>query len=280
MKKLVVIICAAISIISCGDGHSHEEVTPTLQKIVSIGGTITETIYALGEGDQIVGVDLTSTYPEETKKITQLGHSSRLAPESILSTGANLLIGLRKDVSKQLEERLVNSGLKCLILDLEYSKKGTEQLIANLAKHFNKKAVGDSLITALNKDFHKVTAYKEEASVLFIYARGAGTLMVAGKNTAVDAMIGMSGGKNAIQSFEGYKALNAEALVAASPDVILLFDSGLRSLGGDLIKHIPGVALTPAGKSGKIISMDSQLLSGFGPRLGTAVYELGEKIHQ
>jgi iron complex transport system substrate-binding protein len=114
---------------------------------------------------------------------------------------------------------------------------------------------------------------------LFIYARGAGTMLVSGTGTSLDAIIRLAGAQNAVSGFSDFKPLSAESLVAADPDVILMFSSGLQSMGGiEGLLKVPGIVQTTAGKNKKIITMDGELLSGFGLRLPQAVRELHDKI--
>lgn len=104
-------------------------------------------------------------------------------------------------------------------------------------------------------------------------------MMVGGTGTQVDRAIALAGGRNAVTEFSDYKPLTAEALVKANPDVILLFSSGLESLGGAAgLKKVPGISQTNAGRNNRFVSMDGELLSSFGPRLGEAVMELEGKI--
>lgn len=106
-------------------------------------------------------------------------------------------------------------------------------------------------------------------------------MMVSGTGTSVDKVIQLTGAQNAVTGFTDFRPLTAESLVAANPDIILLFDSGLKSLGGiDGLLKVPGVAQTAAGRNKKVIAMDGELLSGFGLRLPQAIRELQEKIHQ
>ena len=78
---------------------------------------------------------------------------------------------------------------------------------------------------------------------------------------------------------ESRRDMTPEALVAANPDVLLLFDSGLQSLGGTAgLLQVPGIAQTTAGRTGRVVEMDGQLLTGFGPRLGLAATELAKKL--
>jgi iron complex transport system substrate-binding protein len=139
---------------------------------------------------------------------------------------------------------------------------------------------GKLLLTRFNKEMASLPRLKKSQKVLFIYARGAGSLMVAGKKTSVDAVISLSGAKNALTSFEDFKPLTAESLVLANPDIILMFNSGVQSLGGlNGLVQVQGLAQTNAGKNKRIIEMDGQLLTGFGPRLPLALKELIEKMN-
>ncbi len=104
-------------------------------------------------------------------------------------------------------------------------------------------------------------------------------MTVSGTGTALDHMIGLAGAQNAITGFTQFKPLSAESLVAANPDVLLLFDSGLQSVGGpDGLLTVQGISATNAGKKQRSFPwMDN--FSGFGLRLPAAIAELNKKIH-
>jgi len=104
---------------------------------------------------------------------------------------------------------------------------------------------------------------------------------VAGEDTQMDQMIRLAGGKNAATGFKDFKPLTPEALVAANPEIIVLFDSGMESLEGlDGLLALPGMNATTAGQQGNFISMDGQYLAGFGPRVGEAVAELNQNFQR
>lgn len=93
-------------------------------------------------------------------------------------------------------------------------------------------------------------------------------------------MIELAGGENAVLKYEGYKPLTAEAAVAAAPDVILMMESGLESLGGQAgLMEVPGIAQTPAGEAERVIAMEGLFFLNFGPRMGEAAITLAEAIH-
>ena len=87
---------------------------------------------------------------------------------------------------------------------------------------------------------------------------------VAGRDTAAAELIALAGGISCVDEYEGYKPINAEAIIAAKPDFVLLTDRGLTSIGGvEAVAKLPGISLTKAGKEKNIISMDDLLLLGF-----------------
>ena len=130
----------------------------------------------------------------------------------------------------------------------------------------------------------ELSAMKKPATppkVLFIYARGAGTQNVAGTDTAANAMIELAGGVNAVSEYTGYKPMNAEAIITASPDYILFTARGLESIGGvEAAAALNGIAQTPAGMNKKIIAIDDLMLLGFGPRTSQGAIELSKAIQE
>ena len=110
---------------------------------------------------------------------------------------------------------------------------------------------------------------KPKQKALFLYLRGTQTTLVLGKDTAPGAMLEIVGAENAAGTIKRNKPMTAEAVIAAQPDVYVLFTTGLESVGGvDGLLKLPGLALTPAGKNKRVVAMSGQYLSGFGPRSG------------
>lgn len=251
-------------------------------KIVSVNGTVSEILSAIGLEANIVGVDVTSTYPASLKNKPKVGHNRNLSAEGILALQPDVVTGLSTDIKPELADQLKSAGVKLVLFTQELTADGTKKLIRNVANTFGNKPKAEALIRKLDTDLagaFKVAKASAKPKVLFIYARGTGTMMVAGENTPLEKIINLAGGQNAIKGFTDFKPLTAEALVQANPDVILLFSSGMQSLGGpNGLLDVQGVNQTKAGKAKRFITMDGELLTGFGPRLGVAVAELAQKI--
>lgn len=286
IKKLfIVIVSVLITLSACNPSSNSTDggFEADFLRIVSINGTVSEVLAELGLLDQIVGTDVASTYPASLRESPKVGHNRQITTEGVLALEPNIIIGTTEDLKPETAEQLKQAGIRILLLDHAFSTNGAVDLIRSLADSLQLRARGDSLIQVLDTELESVKTYKEQEEkpkVLFIYARGTGTMMVGGAGTQVDEMISLAGGVNVAKDIQQYGPLTAEALVAYNPDVILLFDSGLSSLGGvDGILEVQGVKETNAGKNKKIVEMDGQFLTGFGPRVTKAIEELHSKIH-
>jgi len=286
MKKITFILALAVSFstISCKTENKEttEETASAQQpvsdaKIVSLSGAITETIAALGKGSEIVGKDVTSTFPADLKA-QELGHVRSMTIEPIMAVSPSLILASEKDLNPELMKKIQESGIKTEFVQQEYSVEGAKNLIKKVAEILGVTDV-QNLNDKIDADIAQVQPIVKKPKVLFIYARGAGNLMVAGTGTPMEALIKIAGGENAVSDFTDFKPLTPEALVQGNPDVILMFDSGIQSLGGiDGILKVPGVKQTNAGKNKKVITMDGGLMSSFGPRVGEAALELNKKL--
>jgi iron complex transport system substrate-binding protein len=251
------------------------------QRIVSLNGTISEMLCDLGLEQQIVGVDITSNYPASLKSKPQVGHNMNISAEGVLALQPTLVMGMESQFSDQLSDQLKAAGIKTVTLKQEYSIAGTRRLLEEVAAITGTQGRAAILLQQFDQQIAGLKITSLNKKVLFIYARGAGTLMVSGTGTPLDKIIRLAGAENAVQAFSDFKPLSAESLVSANPDMILLFSSGLQSVGGtDGLLKIPGIAQTSAGQHKKIISMDGELISGFGLRLPQAIRELHSKMVQ
>lgn len=250
-------------------------------RIVALSGTVSEIICDLGLQSQLVGVDVTSTFPEALARLPKVGHNRNISAEGVLALSPTIVVGTIESLKPEVASQLKSAGITVQLFTQEYSVAGTKKLMQQVAAAFNASAKVPALLQKLDADLAKVRKPAKAPRVLFIYARGTGTMMVAGTGTPLEKVIGLAGGQNAATGFADFKPLTAEALVAANPDVLLLFDSGLQSLGGKAgLLKVPGVAQTNAGRSGRVVEMDGQLLSGFGPRLGQATTELARHLSE
>jgi len=254
------------------------------KRIITLSSALTETVYALGMGTGIVAVDVTSVSPEQVKTLPKVSRNRSVSAEGIVSFRPDLVLVPLGDMSKEVMNHLKSVGIRVISLKQEYSAAGSLAFIRQVAAALGVKEKGELLAKKTEADLNSArkkisSAQGKIPKVLFIYARGTGTMSVAGKGSSLDAVIRLAGGKNAIQEFNEFKPYTTEALVKANPDIILMFDFGLTSLGGkeEMLK-MPGVGLTNAGKNKKIVTMDGPLLVNFSSRLPYAIEELNKRL--
>jgi iron complex transport system substrate-binding protein len=235
-------------------------------------------------GERIVATDRTSVYPEKLQKLPSVGYRNSIKAEGVLSTGAGLILAEEDHLGADVATQLKATGIEFHSYKNVFSPESTKALIRDIAAVLGKEEKAKELISVVDADMKRVNLLLKGAAsrpkVLFVYARGQGALSVGGRKSFAESIIHLAGGQLATPAFEGFKPLTPEALLSSDPDYILFFDSGLQSLGGiDGVLAIPGVNQTKAGKNRNILAMDGLYLSGFGPRLGKAVYDLARLIH-
>ncbi len=253
-------------------------------RIITLGGAITETVYALRYGERIVAVDVTSEYPASAASKPRVSQDRTVALEGLLAFRPDLILAPEGDIPPNVVRQLKQLGVRLVTFRQEYSVRGTQRFVREVAAAIGASEAGRELAERLERDVAQALSERKlspaKPRVLFIYAQGVGLMSVAGKGSQIDAVIGMSGGVNAVQEFNDFKPYSTEALVRANPDVILMFDFGLSSLGGKKsLLRMPGMLLTRAGKNNRIIAMDGPLLSNFSTRLPQAIRELNKALY-
>jgi iron complex transport system substrate-binding protein len=250
-------------------------------RIITIGGPITEIVFALGKGDRVVAVDTSSVFPADVDRLPKLGYQRTLSAEPILSHAPTLVIASADAGPTSALEQLRAAGVRVERIASATTIDEAARRIAAVGAVLDARDAAHALAERVRADAQRardrccvtLTAPARPAvRAALIYARGAGTVMLAGTDTPGVAMLELAGARNAVASFSGYKPISAEALVAAAPDVIVIPSRGLASIGGESgLLALPGVADTPAGKNRRVVAIDDLLLLGFGPRLPAAI---------
>lgn len=283
-----IFLCVVADSIEVTDAEDKTVVIISSERIVSLNGSTTEILFALGVGEKVVGCDASSTYPKGIReKLPSVGYQYGLNAEGILSLKPTLVIG-RDDVKPpQVVEQLRMAGVTVLLLKEPRTFETAKKRLLTIGKAVGCEKKAKELTKALDADIKKLekkfTLRKEKPKkkALFLYLRGTQTTLVLGRDTAPGAMFEIVGAENAAGNIKGNKPMTAEAVIAAQPDVYVLFTTGLKSIGGvDGLLKLPGLALTPAGKNRRIVALDGQYLSGFGPRCARAALDLFKGIYE
>ena len=259
--------------------------TPTTaaDRVLSVGGSVTEIVYALGEGDRLVARDSTSSFPDSAVKLPDVGYMRALAPEGVLSVNPDLIIAEEGSGPQETIDVLREAQIDFVTIPDGFSAEAVQIKIEAVAKALGVEDKGKELA---DKTLSSIKAAALDATredrkrVIFILSTRGGRILASGTNTAADGIIALAGATNVISDFEGYKPLTDEAVVAAAPDVILIMDrGGNHSVADDELLAMPSIAGTPAAETRSILRMNGLLLLGFGPRTGEAITALNKALY-
>ncbi len=242
------------------------------ERIVSIGGSVTEIVYALGAGDRLVAVDSTSLYPDVATELPDVGYMRRLSAEPILALEPDHILAIADAGPAPVLDQLREAGVEITMIEDEPSPKGIIDKIHDVAIALDLTEKGHELARQVEADFEALAAEVDVVAaspqrLMFVLNTGRGAPMIGGAGTSADAIIDLAGAENAVTGLEGYKPLSPEAAIEAAPDVILMMNRSVEASGGkEALLALPDIALTPAGQNQALISMEGLLLLGFGPR--------------
>ncbi|RMG76156.1 MAG: hypothetical protein D6711_04625 [Chloroflexi bacterium] len=269
------------------DFFGNEVTISDRSRIISIGGAVTEVIYELGYGDNLVAVDESSIYPQAATELPQVGYLRFLSAEPILSYNPTLIITTEDAGPPEALEQLRAVGIPVLVVPAEDTLQGAVDKIRPIAAALNRVEEGEQLIAQMQADIEQAQALtanlEERPRVLFVFAGSSVALGVLGQETGANEMLRLAGATNVIEDQTGYIPLTSEAIVAAAPDIIVTTSLSVERVGGyERFLQLPGIALTPAAENGRIIyeGLDDLYLLGFTPRLGDAILDLTYLLHE
>lgn len=254
------------------------------ERIVAIGGTVTEIIYALGEGDRVVAVDTTSLYPPEATSKPNIGYVRQISAEGVLSQKPDLIIAESGAGPVDSINILKASGLAFASIPSPPDTAAIPEKIRAVGRAIGRADKAEELAKTVEASLKAVddkvkAATGPKKKVLFALSLANGRVMAAGNNSSADAMIRLAGGENAVSTIDGYKPLTDEAVIAAAPDVVLVMSGGAQHLTADQAFALPALAATPAGRNKAFLTMDGLYLLGLGPRAAAAATELNAMLY-
>lgn len=285
MKKIITGIIL-ISLVGCGRFANKEANNNQPERIVCIAKQYNEIIYALGAQQNIVAVDISSTYPPEIKKLPTVGYHRALSTEGILAAKPTLIMHDNNIGPEHVIAQLNDLKIPMKVFDTKGEDiESTKALMREMGTYFSKKEKAEELCAQLDSDMavalENTKKYTDKPKVLIIHFGQASNiyLVMTAKSTAAK-MIQWAGGEMAVNDEKGMKQLSAEVVAQSNPDIILLTDFGYDRLGSTAkITELPGVAGTNAAKNNRIYRVEEHDMVYIGPRTGKNVLKLQELIH-
>ncbi len=257
-------------------------------RIVSVGGAVTEILYALGKEKNIVGIDTTSLYPPRAAaEKPSVGYMRQLSAEGVLGLKPSIIIAIEGAGPKETLSVLQAAGVPMVVVPESYTGAGIVEKIQTIALATGAKERGECIAARVRADLATLekleTGIAKRKRVMFVLSFVSGKAMVSGSKTAADGVIRMAGAENAITAYDGYKQLSDEAIIAANPDVVMTLErsgpGGPATLTSDAVFAHPAFAATQAAASRAFLPLDGLYALGFGPRSAQAARDLAVSFY-
>lgn len=270
------------------DGADGRQITVSdISRIVPLWGNITEVLFEMGLGPNVVGRDVATTF-EEAKDLPVVTRGHDVSAESVLSLKPTLVLANADTGPPEALDQIRNVGVPVLVLANPERVEDIEGRIHTIAAALGVAEAGDRIARTaraeITKEQARIPTGQPKPRVAFLYMRGqAGVYLIAGPGSGADSMIDTAGGIDAGTAMgldRSFTPITSEALVEAAPDAILMTTTGLASVGGiDGLVGIPGIAQTPAGANRRVITVEDGLLYSFGARTAEALRLMIDQLY-
>jgi iron complex transport system substrate-binding protein len=300
MKKKylsIIIILAGLLFAGCGalkaksgpitltDGLNRQvSLDSPAQKIVSLSPPITEMLFAVGAGQQVIGRDTFSDYPETAKTLPDVGGSfGKYSLETIVKLAPDLVIAGSINTPEMVQS-LEDLGLKVYYLSNPSDLDGTFTALNTLGTLSGHTAEADKLVKALGGRVDAVKAALNTISARpTVYyeldATDPAKPYTPGPGTFYTSLIETAGGINIGASLSGeWAQISLEALLTANPNLILLGDA-MWGITPESVAQRPGWSTLTAVKEGHVLPFDDNLIARIGPRQVDGLEALARVLH-
>jgi iron complex transport system substrate-binding protein len=275
----VALTLAPLLLLAC-NRSGRDDARTTDARVVSVSKQINEYIYAVGAQDNLVAVDLSSVFPPAIRKLPTVGYHRALSAEGIISMKPTLFLTDGNVGPESVLSQLRQVGIPILVMEPGSTQDSAQMLLQRVGKYFHREAAADSILTKWRADMATVVADTAPSAhrprvLLVHFGQLINNYLAVNRGSPADQMIRWAGGENAIDSVGGMTRLTPELIARAAPDVIIATDMGFDRFGSaEKFSTLPGVALTPAGKAGRIHRIEETEIMYFGPRTPATVRKL------
>lgn len=291
MKKFLPLFFMFITFASGAKG-TQEPVSETAelpdvgypQRIVSLSPSTTETLFAIGAGDQLVGVTSYCDYPLEatTREVVGGFSAKTISIETIISLNPDLVIA-GVSAHQPIAETLKQAGIA--VISLEPKSVGDVQSIieelAIITGHEEQgKAVSDDITNRLKTVQGKLNAIDENQKVRVFYEVWDAPLMTAGPESFTGQLLKFGGAINIFSDVDGdYPQISSEELISRNPQVIISSDTHGDAFLQEAMDKREGWQEIDAFKNNNIILLDGNIVSRPGPRMIDAIEMIAESLY-
>ncbi len=256
-------------------------ITIAQERIISIGGDVTEIIYALNAEQNLVGRDSTSMIPQAVNALPDIGYMRQLNAEGILALKPTKVIATEVAQPSIVLEQLKSAGVSVDTIPFKYSAENVVEKIKKVGESLGKQTQAVTLAENFANELKAIPNLPLDVRILFVLNRAGANQTVAGKDTVADEAIKLIGAKNAMGNNVRFVPISQEGVIAANPDLIVMTRLGIQSLGStEKVWELPGIAHTNAGKNKQLVIVEDIAFMSFGLTTPKALLALRQAAEQ
>jgi iron complex transport system substrate-binding protein len=272
------LLVVSLIVLSAHASFAQAASAPYPQRIVSLAPSVTETLFALGFGDRLVGVTTYCDYPAQARKLPKIGGFMSPSLEVIVAKRPDLVIGVSSATHPVTVREMERLGLKITLISLA-SVSDILSSIKNIARSLGNPDAGEQLVRKINR---QVDAVKKRVGAAprrpTLLAVGLRPLVAVGGKNFIDELITLAGGENiAGSATQPWLNLPDEYVVAKAPQVII--EAGMGSERSEPAKHWADLRSIPAVKERRVYAYPSDKILRPGPRIGEGLEEIARLVH-
>lgn len=249
------------------------------QRIVSLVPSVTEILYALGAEQLLVGVTDFCDFPPEARRRPKVGGMVAPSLEAIIALRPDLVIATNEGTREDTFTQLSRVGVPVYLVAAHHVADVTS-LMRRLGELTGREAAAGPLVAGLEQRIEAVKkAVLPLARPRVLYVLWPEPLIVPGRGAIVTELIQLAGGQSlTADDPDAWPRYSLEAAVAKSPEVILLANHGAGT-GAVAVDKWKRLTSLPAVKSGRLLSVNGDLLHRYGPRFVDGLEQLARAIH-
>ncbi|WP_404451234.1 ABC transporter substrate-binding protein [Virgibacillus necropolis] len=252
-------------------------------RIVTLIPSNTEIVFALGAGEQVVGVSKHDNYPKQVNEIDRIG-GLQINTEKVLSLKPDLVLahGSSAHNLQAAIDQISQAGIPVYVVKNATDFKDVYQTIYSIGKLVNEQEKADSIVTGMKdklKEIKKKASEITDPKSVFVEVSPAPEIYTTGTGTFMNQMFEAIHAKNVAANLEGWVKINEEAIISLQPDVILTTYGYYTENAVSEVLNREGWEQVPAVKNKQVFDVHSDIVSRPGPRLIKGVEQLAEIIY-
>ncbi len=246
-------------------------------RIICLVPSITDAVFAIGAGDDVVGISDYVKYPAEAMKKPSVGSISNPSMETIVALHPDLVLGMPHQNQQAVLDQLQHFGIPIFIVD-PHGIAGILHSVVTLGQATGHEAQANALALQLQQRIEAVRARVKGLPIVNVYMPVSyDPVITIGKGSFITEIIEVAGGHSITSDInQEWPHISMEAVIARSPQALLMMRGGTVTI--DSLKDRPGWSILPAVKAQRVYYVDKRV-NFPSPVAIDALEDLAKQLH-